>query len=236
MILDTHCFPSSSLWLWHKEFHGDNITGNECAISVYGDIITGSDAFRCERTTDFCRSLITLVRAWVMDNCPELIPIGDNITSEHAKVMDKLNTYSITKGWLLEMPPHTALTRYFRKESILWHSKAPYRENMYTETIFLPGINTADLLTLEGLDATYKGLMLLFNLAIQAGFKTVPYHMIFTRSMAMLREVMTVYEQLRPKFIEEEKPAPHKIKKPLFLSDDIHLSSVFTKKYLRTFH
>lgn len=236
MILDQHCFPSPSLWLWHKEFQGDNIIGNECAISVYGDIITGSDAFRCERTTAFCRELFDLVRPWVLLNKPDLLAIADHITGEHITVMNRLNTYPITKGWMLEIPARTAMLHYFMEEHIRWYFKAPYPENMYSETIFLPGFDVADLYVAEGVEAAYKGLLLLRNLAHRAGYRVLPHQMLFDRSIAALREIMLIYEYLRPKFIVKHQPAPPVQQRSPFQVNDIHGTQTFTSRYLSYFH
>jgi hypothetical protein len=236
MILDHHCFPSHSLWLWHKQFHGDNIIGNECAISVYGDIITGSDAFRCERTTSFCRELFDLIRVWVSPNCPELISIGDNITNGHLTVMNRLNTYAITKGWMLQLPVNTSMLYYFMEEHNRWYFKAPHPENMYSETIFLPGFDVADLYSAEGIEAAYRGLLLLHNLARRAGHTVIPHQMLFDRSLAVLREIMLSYEHLQPKFIVKDTPTPPARKRTLFLENDIHLTEVFTNQYLTRLH
>ena len=224
MILDRHCFPSPSLWLWHKEFHADNIFGNECAISVYGDIITGSDAFRCERTTNFCRELFDLIRVWVSLNCPELLTIAENISNGHITVMNRLNTYPITKGWMLQIPANTAMLQYFKEEHIRWYFKAPHPENMYSETIFLPGFDVADLYIAEGIEAAYQGLLLLHNLAQRAGYKKIPHQMTFDRSIAVLREVRLIYEYLRPKFIAKDQPA-HPAPKQIWFIRLKHTSS-----------
>jgi len=236
MILDQHCFSRPSLWLWHKEFHGENIIGNECAISIYGDIITGSDAFRCERTTRFCRELFDLIRAWVSLNCPHLLTIADHITSEHITVMNRLNTYSITKGWMLQIPANTAMLHYFKEERIRWYFKAPHPENMYSETIFLPGFDVADLYISQGIEAAYRGLLLLYNLTRRAGYKTIPYQMAFDRSIAALREIMLTYEYLRPKFILKDQPSPPAQQRSFFLDNDIHLTQAFTSRYLAHLH
>lgn len=233
MILDMHCFSSKSLWLWHKEFPGDNIVGNECAITAHGDIIMGSNAFKCEITTNFCRKTFDLIRGWVTFNCPELLTIGDNITNEHQTVMHSLNTYPITQGWMLEVPAHTEIVRYVKPEHIRWYFKAPHLENMYSEVIFLPDFDVAELYNPKGLEAAYKGMLLLYQLTLQAGYQTVPYQMTFDRTLKTVKEILAAYRQVQERFIPKDHPAPAKPPRSLCLEDDIHLTSVFTSHYLR---
>ena len=236
MILDMHCFTDPSLWVWHKEFQGDNIITNECGITVYGDIIMGSDAFRCEITTDFCRKTFDLVRGWVMLNCPDLLPIADNIANEHQTVMHRLNTYQITKGWMLEVPHNTQLMSYFKRDHIRWYFKAPHLENMYSETIFLPNFDVADLYNPKGLEAAYRGLLLLQQLAIQAGFRSVPYQMTFDRTILSLKEILAAFKTVQSRFIAKYQPEAPKPKKTLHLENDIHMTSVFASHYLQRIH